>query len=287
MVKLFESDILTKEVLDWKGLHLFHFMSSSCSQKTRVCLNLKNLDWESHHLNLGGGDNYTDFYMGINPRGLVPTLIHDGEVHIESNDILTLLDVRFPEVKLIPPGMEDQMDALLHLEDDLHLDIRTITFRFTQPRGKEPRSKETLKNYRERGSGTVRGKLDAHKDREIDFWTTAAGIGITDEAVRVSAGKFKSALDELNARLENYNYLLGDELSVLDVAWVIYVNRLVRCGYPLERLHPFAHKWFWALRKRPEFDCELQVPPKVQKAVEELHEIQRNTGTTLEDVAGL
>ncbi len=153
MVQLIESDILTKEVLDWKGLHLFHFMSSSCSQKTRVCLNLKNIDWESHHLNLGEGDNYTVFYLGINPRGLVPTLVHDGEVHIESNDILTLLDELFPEIKLIPPGMEDQMSELLHHEDEFHLDVRTITFRFTQPRGKEPRSNETLKNYEERGSG--------------------------------------------------------------------------------------------------------------------------------------
>jgi glutathione S-transferase len=287
VVQLIESDILTKEVLDWKGLHLFHFMSSSCSQKTRICLNLKNIDWESHHLNLDAGDNYSEFYLGINPRGLVPTLVHDGEVHIESNDILILLDERFPEVKLIPPGMEDQMAELLHHENELHLDVRTITFRFTQPRGKEPRSIETLKNYKERGSGRVRGERDAHKDIEIDFWKTAASTGITDDAVRVSAGKFKATLNDLNARLQNSNYLLGDDLSVLDIAWVIYVNRLVRCGYPLERLHPLVHEWFWALRKRPEFDRELQVPPDVQKAVDRNHELQRKTGTTLEQVAGL
>ena len=158
MVQLIENDILTKEVLDWTGLHLFHFAGSSCSQKTRICLNLKKLNWEAHHLDLGTGDNYTEYYLGINPRGLVPTLVYDGEVHIESNDIIVLLDKRFPEIKLIPPGFEDQLIELLRHEDDLHLDLRTITFRFTQPRGKEPRSKETLKNYMERGTGTVGGK---------------------------------------------------------------------------------------------------------------------------------
>jgi glutathione S-transferase len=287
MVQLIESDILTKEVLDWQGLHLFHFMSSSCSQKTRVCLNLKNIEWESHHLNLSAGDNYTDYYLGINPRGLVPTLIHDGEVHIESNDILLLLDERFPDVKLVPAGLEDQIAELLHHEDDLHLDLRTLTFRFTQPRGKEPRSKETLQNYRDRGSGTVGGEPDAHKDVELKFWETAARTGITDDAVRVSAGRFKAALEELEDRLQINPYLLGDEISVLDVTWVIYINRLVRCGYPLEQLHSAVNKWFWPLREQPKFARELQVPPDVQKAVEENHVNLRQAGATLVDIAGL
>jgi len=287
MVQLIESDIQTKEVLDWQGLHLFHFPSSSCSQKTRVCLNLKNIEWQSHLINLGGGENYSEYYLGINPRGLVPTLVHDGEVHIESNDILTLLEERFPEVKLIPDGMADQMAELLHHEDDLHLDLRTLTFRFTQPRGKEPRSKEALQNYRDRGSGTVQGERDAHKDVELEFWETAADTGITDEAVRISTGRFKAALDELNEQLKDNKNLLGDDLTVLDVAWVVYINRLVRCGYPLERLHPTVNEWFWPLRNSPEFDQEMQVPPDVQKAVDERHEQQRLDGTTLAEVAGL
>ena len=287
MVQLIDSDIQTKEVLDWQGLHLFHFASSSCSQKTRITLNLKNIAWESHHINLGAGDNYTEYYLGINPRGLVPTLIHDGEVHIESNDILLLLEERFPDVRLIPAGMEGQIGELLHHEDDLHLDLRTLTFRFTQPRGKKPRSDETLENYRNWGSGTVGGEKDSHKDRELEFWETAGTEGITDEAVRISTGRFKTALDGLNERVQNNAYLLGDTLSILDIAWVIYINRLVRCGYPLERLHPQLNEWFWRLRKQPEFESELMVPPDVQKAVEENHERQRQQGTTLEQVADL
>jgi len=48
MVQLFDGDVLTREVLDWKGVHLFHFHGSSCSQRTRVCLNLKGIEWEPH-----------------------------------------------------------------------------------------------------------------------------------------------------------------------------------------------------------------------------------------------
>ena len=89
MVQLLEADIQTKEVLSWQGLHLFHFMGSTCSQKLRIFLSVKGIEWQSHHVNLARKEHQTPYYMGINPRGLVPTLVHDGNVIIESNDILT------------------------------------------------------------------------------------------------------------------------------------------------------------------------------------------------------
>jgi glutathione S-transferase len=69
-------------------------------------------------------------FLGINPRGLVPVLVHDGVVHIESNDIIQYLEQKFPTPKLIPAGHENKIAALLRHEDDLHLDLRTLSFRF-------------------------------------------------------------------------------------------------------------------------------------------------------------
>ena len=80
VVELAASDVLTKEVLGWKGLHLFHFSGSSCSQKLRIYMNLKGIAPSLHPVNLVKHENETDWYMGINPRGLVPTLIDDGKV---------------------------------------------------------------------------------------------------------------------------------------------------------------------------------------------------------------
>ena len=51
-MKLDISDIKTKEVLSWKGIHLLHFKGSACSQKLRIFLNIKNIDWHSHEINL-------------------------------------------------------------------------------------------------------------------------------------------------------------------------------------------------------------------------------------------
>ncbi|MEE2760326.1 MAG: glutathione S-transferase family protein [Pseudomonadota bacterium] len=285
MVKLADRDIATREVLDWRGLHLFHFKGSSCSQKTRIFLNLKDIDWESHPLDLGAGENHTYYFLGINPRGLVPCLIFEGEVHIESNDIMTMLDVRYPERKLIPQGREDKMAALLHHEDELHLDLRTITFRFTQPRGRTPRSQERLVQFRSGGTGTVHGVADPNKQREIDFWERINRDGITDEAIRVSAGKFRDALDNLDKTLEESVNLLDDNLSILDIAWFIYVNRLKLCGYPTAQLHPHVETWFQRLYGRDEFRREVPIDPKIQAAIDENHRRQAEAGNTLTEVA--
>ena len=51
MVQIPSDQIKTKEILDWKGLHLFNFRTSSCSQKLRIYLNLKNIKWTSHSIN--------------------------------------------------------------------------------------------------------------------------------------------------------------------------------------------------------------------------------------------
>ncbi len=92
MVQLVDSDIKTREVLGWKGVHVLHFAGSSCSQKLRIFLNLKGIPWESHPIDLPGNENFRPWFLGINPRGLVPVLVHDGAVHIESNDIIQYLE---------------------------------------------------------------------------------------------------------------------------------------------------------------------------------------------------
>ena len=83
-----------------EGSALFHFSGSSCSQKLRIYLNLKDIAPSLHSVNLVKHENETDWYMGINPRGLVPTLIDNGKVIIESNDIITYLETKFPSPAL-------------------------------------------------------------------------------------------------------------------------------------------------------------------------------------------
>src|SRR5882757_8457718 len=286
MVQLIDGDIRTREVLGWKGVHVLHFMGSSCSQKLRVFLNLKGILWESHLVDLHANANFTPWFLGINPRGLVPVLVHDGVVHIESNDIITYLENTFPTPKLIPAGHENEVAALLRHEDDLHLDLRTLSFRFVFAPPGPPKSAAALESYAANGSGMVHGARDAEKAVQIEFWQRAAREGFTDAAARASAQKFRKELEALDQRLARHPYLTGDAPSVLDIAWFIYANRLSLAGYPIARLHPRVSAWFGELAARPEFAKEVAMPPEAIARVASAREAQLQAGKTLEMVAG-
>jgi glutathione S-transferase len=287
MVQLVDSDIKTREVLGWKGIHVLHFMGSSCSQKLRIFLNLKGIRWESHLIDLYTNENFSPWFLGINPRGLVPVLVHDGRVHIESNDIIQYLEKTFPTPKLIPAGHENEVAALLKHEDDLHLDLRTLSFRFVFAPPGPPKPADALKSYSVNGSGTVRGTKDRDKEIQIEFWERAAREGFTDESARTSALKFRSEFDGLEKRLAQHPYLMGSDLSVLDIAWFIYAHRLSLAGYPIARLHPGISAWAERLRALPEFSKEIAMPPESMARLAATRRAQTQAGKTLEMVAGL
>jgi glutathione S-transferase len=287
MVMLADQDIRTREVLEWKGLHVFHFPLSSCSQKLRIFLNLKDVEWEPHLVDLITNENLTDHFLGINPRGLVPVLVHDGDVHIESNDILTYLESAFPEPRLIPEGSENKISQLLKYEDDLHLDLRASSFRFVFNPPHDPKSPEDLKVYATAGSGTVGGKADQRVGVEIDFWEQYASEGITDDVAKSAAKKFRDVFAEFDNTLADQEFLLAEGFSVLDIAWFIYANRLIFTGYPIGRLHRKLGAWYDRLAKISEIAKEVVLPPPVKKKFDATRAQHLADGVHLEAVVGL
>ena len=82
-------------------LELYHGTTSVCAQKVRLTLAEKGLEWQSHLLELNG-DHLTPEYLKINPNGVVPTLVHDGTIIVESTVIIHYLDDLFPDPPLMP-----------------------------------------------------------------------------------------------------------------------------------------------------------------------------------------
>ena len=287
MVQLLDSDIRTREVLAWRGVHILHGRMSSCSQKLRIFLNLKGIEWQGHELNLADSETYPDWFLGINSRGLVPVLVWDGEVHIESNDILTLLDAAFPDPYLIPVGQEAEIAMLLQQEDDLHLDLRSLSFRFVMNRTTSNKTPEMLARYDD-GSGTVNGAPDhARPAPEIEFYQRLTSDGIPDEKVRVLAERFRTAFDDFESRLASTPFLLRQGITVIDIAWYVYISRLQFAGYPVARRHPRVHAWWERLSADDRFSLEVQPPPPLRESIAKNHAEWVRIGTTFADVTGL
>ena len=257
MVQIPSDQIKSREILNWKGLHLFHFRTSSCSQKLRIYLNLKKISWTPHSINLATGKNYSEFFLGINPKGLVPVLVDDGRVEIESNDILMYLEDKFPENPLVPDSDTTEIGTLLKEEDDLHEDIRNIAYRymFGGLGKKDPNELDAFEKYKSSNS-----ELDYLKLKEVKFYKSFRENGITDEAVRNSLNNFCKFYDKYESLLNKQKYLMGNNLSMLDLAWFIYTYRLYVSGFPFKSKYPRISEWFHNLYSRDEFYREVNDP---------------------------
>jgi glutathione S-transferase len=263
------------------GLHLFHFATSSCSQKLRIALGIKGASWIGHVVDLSAHENYGPDFLAINPRGMVPVLVLDGAVHVESNDILALLEERFPEPCLFPADKRAEIAALLAEEDALHHDLRRLSFRFVHGRSGTTKTPELMRAYRA-GSPT-----DAKKAAEIAFYERLAETGLDAATCRASAEKFRAAFDRFEARLAGHPFLIGETLAVVDIAWFVYAYRLAAGGYPLQELHPRVHDWFEARRAMPGWEKEVALPPVVVERAAAALARDRAAGTTLAALLGI
>lgn len=75
---------------------------SSCAKKLRFVLEEKELLWTGFELDLRKGDHLKTEFLKINPRGLVPSLVHDGVVVNESTIITEYLEEAFLQNPLMP-----------------------------------------------------------------------------------------------------------------------------------------------------------------------------------------
>ncbi len=85
---------------------LYSYWRSSSSYRVRIALNLKGIVYRQVPVNLvgNGGEQNQPAYREINPLGLVPALVHDGQVVVQSLAICEYLEEAFPASPLLPAG---------------------------------------------------------------------------------------------------------------------------------------------------------------------------------------
>jgi glutathione S-transferase len=234
-----------KDATELKGLHLFHADMSNCSMRVRMVLHEKNLPWTSHHLDLRKKEAVTPEYFGIHPKGLVPTLVHDGVVHIESNEIIEYLDEAFPDPPLQPksPTERGQMRDWLRTATEIHVPaVKTLIY--TRKIGKVLRkNEEEDAKYR-----------SLQRDPELlDFHAHAtSGNGLPQERVDAAEETLVRLFGKVEDELSQHEWLVGDRFSLADISWVPLYHTLIGVDFPFHE-YPHISAWAAAIRERPSF----------------------------------
>jgi len=91
----------------------------------------KGLDFESHEIDLIAGEQHDPAYVKLNPNHVVPTLVHDDRVLLESTLIVRYLDEVFAEPPLRPADpygrYEDDL-WMKRIDEKVHTAAPVLTF---------------------------------------------------------------------------------------------------------------------------------------------------------------
>jgi glutathione S-transferase len=228
-------------------LALYHNDMSLCAQKARVCLAEKGLAWESRHLVLRAGEHQQPWYLVLNRRAVVPTLIDDEKVIPESNVILEYLEEAYPEPPLMPKTAYDRARVRLwtkQLDEDLH-DASAAILSF---------GIAFRHQYLERGEAgkTMLEKIPNlfKRERRRDVIEK----GTDSQHFRIALQRMVLLLDEMEEALADRPWLASDVYSLADVAFTPYIARLEHLdimGIMGERRH--VADWYARCKQRPSF----------------------------------
>jgi len=227
-----------------RGVHLFHNGASQCSQRVRLGLAEKGVTYVSHHLDLRKGEHLRAWYAQLNPNLVVPTLVHDGQVIIESNDIISYIDSQFDGLALMPESAAGAAGARrwLALSDRCKSAIRVLSFEYLF-RNFARKSATQLERLRELSGDD--GELYRFHRRYVEE-------GLSHEEVGRSISEFRVVLAQMEDALGDAPWLLGGDVSLADIAWLCDVHRLAWMRFPLGD-YPRVGGWYERWQARPSF----------------------------------
>lgn len=230
-------------------LTLYHYDRSTAAQRVRLALEEKAIDWQSIVVDTARGDveELPADYHRLNPKGLIPVLIHDGRAIPESLVILEYLEDAFPDAAFRPvdPAERARMRLWMRrIDEGIHVASRVLGVCIVNRH-----------IYREKGEEKIRSYYGAMKDgvrKKNDLVNIEQGLDspLLPEAVR----SFRTLFGEMDSWLADNDWLAGASYSLADMALVVYVRRLESFMMaPLWSDLVNLEKWYRRIEARPAY----------------------------------
>lgn len=235
-----------------KGLHLWHAPMSSCSQRVRITMVESGRDFESHLVNLEKDEHATPEYQRIHPKGLVPALVEDGRLYIESIDIIGHI------AGVNSPLTHVKDETLLKMADEAQLDLKLLTFEFLFRAGPPP-PPEAVEAFQK-----------GHQNEWLQQFRKDFAAGFDADRLNDAIARTDAGFQQLNDVLSDGRaYLEGADFTLSDIAWMPNVHRFRLMDWPFERT-PHLQAWFERVSARPSYQqalVEWQPKPSIESFI--------------------
>lgn len=228
------------------SLILYHSPISTCSQKVRLALAEKGLDYDSRIIELSRQEHLQDWYLAINPNGVVPALVHNGSAVIDSSVICEYLDEVFPKPALGPRdplGRAAMRAWMRYFEEVPTAAIRVPSFN---------------KLFAAEIAGMAAARFDEMTNKmplRRQFYRQMGREGFPQQQYQDSIDKLRQCLVRVERQLSDGRpYLLGDDFSIADIVLVPSAIRMSDLDLDdLWRDLPRFGAWLDLVQARPSF----------------------------------
>ena len=250
---------------------LYHHGSSVCAAKVRMYMHEKNIDWEGKYLDILKGDQFDPAYVKLNPKAVVPTLVHDKTVITESTVICEYIENVFPNPPIRPVDPVQCAEVMYwtkSVDEDLHPACAALTFMASH--------RHTINRL---GSKGLQAFLDSTPPFSVSpVWHEQKKIYVR-QAFEAPDGAQKVRLyDDYVLRMENAladgDWLVGDYFSFADIAMTPYLTRLdmmSMSGMWENGRRPRVTDWFTRIKDRSSYGPSLLdwVPDQLRQDLNE------------------
>ena len=205
-------------------LKLLNFPQSTCSQKVRLTLWEKGLDFEDRPLNSAKREHLQDWYLKLNPNGVVPTLLHDDAVIIDSSVIIEYLDEVFPEKSLTPAdavGRAQMRKWLRFFEEVPTAAIRVPSFNKYLSKRFDKLSQEEFDTF-----------VEKHPSRKQFYKKMRKEDGFDDRETEVAIDRLRQTVERMEKGLKESGgpWLMGEQLTLADYCITPTLDRMENLG---------------------------------------------------------
>lgn len=230
------------------ALKLYTARNSICTQKVFLTLIEKGLQWDEVTIDLFRNEQFNPDYLKINPKGVVPSLVHEGTAIIESTLICEYLDEAFPEPRLTPRRASDRARMRLwskFIDEGIFEATREISFS-AMFREKMRAMSEEQREGRFRNVG--------NPEKRARFVSTYAQ-GVESPYVLYGIAHYEKMFAAMESDLaDGRDWLVGD-FSLGDLNLMPFVGRIEKLDlldiWTAER--PHVRRWWARAKARPSY----------------------------------
>ena len=213
-----------------------------------MCSNAKGLPFEEKKLDLLAGDQLNPDYLRLNPNGVVPTLVHDSVVVIDSSVIIEYLDEIAPEPENFTPaapGERAAMRALMRFIDEMAAAaVRVPTFNLAFLPRFAAMSEQEFAAFAE------------SKPLRKEFMLAMGRSGFPQKDMDAAMTRLRRTYERMDAEIKASGgpWLLGGEISLADIAVMPAIVRMADLGQDKGWQDlPRVQRWYDAIRACPAF----------------------------------